>query len=68
MREVHSIEHSGLRIKKWEERGEHTALIQIIKRKPFSPFFVVVVVVVVVFRNELGPKELGPRLELNENS
>ena len=38
LREVHSIEHSGLGIKKLEERGEHTALIQIIKRKPFCPF------------------------------
>ena len=54
LREVHSIEHSGLRIKKWEERGEHTALIQIIKRKPFSLSFFFFVVV--VFRNELGPK------------
>ena len=54
LREVHSIEHSGLRIKKWEERGKYTALIQIIKRKPFSPFFFFLFVV--VFRNELGPK------------
>ena len=39
LREVHSIERSGLRIKKWEEKRENTALIQIIKCKPFYPAF-----------------------------
>ena len=49
LREVHSIERSGLRIKKWEEKRENTALIQIIKCKSFYPAFFF------VFRNELGP-------------
>ena len=39
LREVYSIEHSGLRIKKWDEKRENTALIQIIERKPFHPAF-----------------------------
>ena len=39
LREVYSIERSDLRIKKKEEKIENTALIQIIKRKPFYPAF-----------------------------
>ena len=39
LREVQSFENSGLRIKKWEEKRENTALIQIIKRKPFYRAF-----------------------------